>query len=182
MKSVGSDRVLVPWTQRAGGDQVDRPAEGGLELVGERDEVEADLGVDVDENVDVASIGLVAARKRAEEGQVAHAETATELGLHRPKNGDDLIAGPSHDEPSLAESLGGRGLTAEPDVQVPGVDGRRGRRTIASGCAYTASPLLREPRSRTATARTSGTTPIARKTPSATTRAHSSVWNVPLIR
>jgi CRP-like cAMP-binding protein len=43
-------------------------------------------------------------------------------------------------------------------------------------------PRLREPSSRTATARTNGTTPITRNTPSAAMRAHSSVWNVPLIR
>ena len=107
MNSLGPDGVQVPWTQRAGGDQVDRPAEGGLELVGERDEVEADLGVDVDEDVDVASIGLVAARKRAEGGQVAHAEAADKLWLHRPEGGDDLVARSNHEEASQAESQEG---------------------------------------------------------------------------
>jgi len=104
MKSLGPDRVHVPWTQRAGGDQVDRPAEGGLEAVGERDEIETDLGVDVDEDVDIASVGLVTACKRAEDGQVAHAEAADEVGLHRPKDRDDVFAGPNHDGPSLDDS------------------------------------------------------------------------------
>jgi Cation transporting ATPase, C-terminus len=45
-----------------------------------------------------------------------------------------------------------------------------------------ASRRRREPRSRAATAATSGTTPATRKTPSAAERAHSSVWKVPFIR
>ena len=114
MKSFGPDSVHVPWTQRASGDQVYRPAEGGLELVGERHEIEADLGADVDEDVDVASVGLVAARKRAEQGQVAHAEPSTEVRLHRPKGREDLVAGSNHEEASLSESRRGGRTAAEP--------------------------------------------------------------------
>lgn len=106
MKRLGPDGVHVPRTERAGGDQVDRPAEGGFEVVRERDEIESDLGIDVDEDVDVASVGLVAARKRAEQGQVAHAEPSTEVGLHRPKDREDLVAGSNHQETSLSERRG----------------------------------------------------------------------------
>ena len=56
------------------------------------------------------------------------------------------------------------------------------RRLGPRGGHRAASSRLREPRSSTATATTSGTTPATRKTVSAAERAHSSVWNVPPMR
>lgn len=107
MERLRPDGVHVPRTERAGRDQVDRPAEGGLQFFRERDEVKSDRGVDVDEDVDVAAVRLVAARKRAEQGEVAHSEPSTEVGLHRPESREDFIPGSNHEGSSLSEGREG---------------------------------------------------------------------------
>jgi hypothetical protein len=63
MQGFGADGGRVPWAERAGGDQIDGPAESGLEVLSERDDFESDLGIDIDEDVDIASVGLLAARE-----------------------------------------------------------------------------------------------------------------------
>lgn len=90
--------------ERPDRDEVDGLPECFLEDTCKGYELEADLGVHVGEDVDVASGRLVATGKRTEKRKVPDAETTREIGLHCPKRSENLVAGLDRDSCSLADA------------------------------------------------------------------------------